>query len=134
MEEEFITEYKQYFAEYKDILNNCYIQHSKYKDLCLDLFSVRRSIDIASQNPNIIKKDNDGNTFVDNLIELYKHINSKYYELDLDQVGLERSVKRMFINKNITKNLRDKYKKYIDDFKNNEYSDDDDFDYVIKNE
>jgi len=57
---EFIYEYKEYFAEYKNAINNCYIEQSRYNDLYLDLFSARRSIDISSQNPNVMKKDNDG--------------------------------------------------------------------------
>jgi len=37
----------------------------------------------------------------------------------------------MFLNKKITKKIRDKYKNYVDKFKNNQYSDDDDFDYEL---
>jgi hypothetical protein len=69
-------------------------------------------------------KDTNKNTFVDNLIKLYV-LNQKCIDYHVgDQLSLDRTIKRMFLNKKITKKYRDKYKSYIDKVKDKIYSDD----------
>lgn len=122
--DDFICKYKEYFNDYKNAVNNCLIDHSRYKDHYFDVFSTRRLIDIATQNEYIMKKDIDGKTFVDNLIKLYVHVEARYSDLDLDQVGLERSVKRLFQNKNITETCKKEYEHIFNKVKDKEFSDD----------
>lgn len=74
---------------------------SRYKDHCIELISIRQDIEEISQNKHILSKDDNNNTFVDNLITLYEHSNNID---DNEYINLEQSIKRMFLNKKITKN------------------------------
>lgn len=127
-EHKFIETYKSYFDEYKKTLYKLVAESSRYKDHCFELITIRQNIEHISQDKHIMIKDKDNNTFVDNLIKLYEQSN----KIDNNEsINLNRSIKRMFLNKKITKQYRDKYKKYIDKYKDVIYSDDDDFEYII---
>jgi hypothetical protein len=127
-EHKFIETYKSYFDEYKKTLYKLVAESSRYKDHCFELISIRQNIEHTSQNKHIMTKDKDNNTFVDNLIKLYEQSN----KIDNNEsINLNRSIKRMFLNKKITKQYRDKYKKYIEKYKDVIYSDDDNFEYII---
>jgi len=127
-QQKFIDTYKSYFDNYTQTLYKTISESSRYKDLCIELISIRQDIEEISQSKHILIKDDKNNTFVDNLITLYERSNN----IDNNEyINLERTIKRMFLNKKITKKYRDKYKKYIDKYKDVIYSDDDDFEYII---
>lgn len=126
--QKFIDLYKSHFDKYTQTLYKIVNEPSRYKDNCIELISIRQDIEEISQNKHILSKDDDNNTFVDNLIILYEHSNNID---DNEYINLERTIKRMFLNNKITKKYRDKYKKYIDKYKDIIYSDDDNFEYII---
>jgi len=132
VENDFIKHYKSTFDSYKDAIKQLYVNHTRYKDLYDDIYSSRRDIDLLTQEPEIMLKDLKNLTFVDNFINLYNHIHNKYYELDLDKLGLERSLCRLFKNKNMDRNLRIKYQIYEQKTLKKTYSDDEDFEYELK--
>ena len=115
------------YKNYIDAINELYLNQSRYKDLYYDVFNARRKIDLHFQSKNIT--DND----IDRLIELYNETNNRFYELDLDQIGLDRSISRMFKNKYISEKIKTKYKKYYEKTKDKIYSDDEDYGYELKN-
>ena len=99
--QKFIDLYKSYFDKYTQTLYKINSEPSRYKDHCIELISIRQDIEEISQNKHILSKDDENNTFVDNLITLYEHSNNID---DNEYINLEQSIKRMFLNKKITKN------------------------------